>query len=274
MAEDKPARILRSTPLSNGDVVTLPVGIQKPGESQRYREIVIDEMRGVDEELAATKKMRRQPWAYVTTLLRRVVQEIPGLLEDKGNPEKKIAAEYVRDWMSQPDRDALLVAVIVLSGESESDMAVVCPKCGERDDTVPLRYDKFKVYDWPDTAPLVLSGTLPSGYRDPKTKETYRDFTLTIPNGKVQEMVLASAGGNEAKASSLLLASSLQLDGYGDIDQDIARNFKRRDRAYVADLIANSNPGVDMEVEVECSHCGEETKHPVDLTGFFQGASQ
>ena len=268
MENDNPTRILRNEILVPSETVLLPVGIQKPGESVRYREVVVDEICGVDEENLAKAKVRKSPGSVVTTLLRRCVQEIPGLMEPKKKEISLARKEFVCDWMTQIDRDFLLVNILVLSGHDETEVRAYCDDCDEAL-SEKVKYSDLKVYDWPEDAPLHFKETLPKGFRDRKG-EVHRDFEYKFPTGHIQEMVLKQARGNQGKASTLMIASCMSsLGTMGQPDSEQAARFKKADRDFIGNAGLKILPGLDLIRTVECDICGREFRRAVDLSGFF-----
>lgn len=265
----KPAgRVLRLAPLSPSNELLLPVGIMRPGDDKRYREIVIDEMCGRDEENMAKAKVRRNASLASTTLLRRCVQSIPGLIPEKENPLAMIDVQPVREWMTQIDRDFLLVAILVLSGKEETVVRGYCEKCEEELEE-DVTFSEMSLYDWPEDLPMSLSGLLPKGFKD-RQGMVHREFTLAFPSGKIQENVITQARGNSGVASTLLMSACLtKLGDYDHIDSDMATSLRSLDRAHIGSLYNDSFPGLSLSNTVNCDSCGREYDSSVDLSGFF-----
>lgn len=263
-----PTRILRVGKLSPSTEIKLPVGIMRPGDDHRYREVTIDEMCGRDEENLANAKVRRNASLACTTLLRRCIQSIPGLVPDKTNPLGMIEMNPVREWMTQIDRDFLLVSILVLSGQGKSVVRGHCEPCDEGIEE-DVHFSDLDMYDWPDDAPLSISGMLPKGYRDRKGG-VHREFTLAFPSGKVQENVIAQARGNSGMASTLLMSSCLmRLGDHDHVDSDMATSLRALDRGHIGRLYSDEFPGLSLTKTISCDRCGREYEEGIDLSGFF-----
>ena len=273
MADEKveQERILRTEPLYPSDTLKLPVGIVKPGDPTRYRTITIDELCGVDEELIATTKVRRNASLATTKILSRCIQTIPGLVQDKTNPHSQFPDQLVSKCMTQIDRDFVLLAILVLSGRDETVVSGHCENCDIRIEE-NLKFQDLEVYDWPEDAPLSISGTLPKGYVD-KDGNTHRDFTMRFVTGDIQELVLKNSGGNSGKASSLLIGATMEkLGDLEAVDSDVAVRRRTSDRQYIGALQQSKLPGVMLTKKIECEDCGRSQDGVVDLSGFFAEA--
>jgi hypothetical protein len=262
-------RIRRVGKLVASEHVTLPVGICDPETGTRYKEIIIDEMLGKDEENVAKKKIRRNGAKGATVLLRRCVQEIPGLMEQKSDPLRLCPVQYIREWMTQPDRDFLFISILVTSMRDETYAKAYCKDCDESF-SEKQSFTDFPIYDWPDNAPLYIDDEFPQGYKDSEGT-IHKDFRLKFPDGTIQENVIEQGRGNEGLASSLLLAACIDhlgtLDG---IDTDIASRIKFSDRRYIGRMYREKFPGMDLIRQLDCPSCGETFEVTVDLTGFFE----
>jgi hypothetical protein len=261
-------RVLRLEPLIPSDIVTLPVGFCKPGDESRYREVHIDELSGTDEELVAKGKVRRNQSLTITKILSRCVQGVPGLLQEKTNPQSQYPEQTVKNWLTQYDRDFLLVSILALSGKSDT---IVRGYCGECD--IPLeeevQFSDLEVYDWPVDAPLEIQGTLPRGYTD-ALGTVHQDFTLRFVTGALQEQVLTQAGGNAGKASTLFISSCMtQLGTLDAVDIDIAASLRSIDRQFIGNLRDVACPGIMLMRKLECEECGRVYDRQLDLSGFF-----
>ena len=113
------------------DTVRLPIGLRYNGVV--YRDVVIDEMTGVDEENMSSPKIKNNGARALTILLQRCVQEIPGLVERKRRTQDLIDAKYFMD-MYTPDRDYLFMAIRALGLDDNFTQVMTCPKCDNQED--------------------------------------------------------------------------------------------------------------------------------------------
>ena len=113
--------------ITDNNKVILPIGVEVDGV--RYREVTIDEMTGIDEENLSSRKVRNNGAKAITLLLRRCIQSITGVLEQKRDPLALIDERIVRN-MYVADRDFLVLCIRTISGNPEIMMTPECPSCG------------------------------------------------------------------------------------------------------------------------------------------------
>jgi hypothetical protein len=254
------------------EFIRLPIGIEKDGT--RYRDIVVDELNGVDEELLSNKKKTGGNQAKgLTMILARSIQEISGLVERKSNPDTPIDHQIPR-MMYQVDRDYVFSRIQILSERDETVLTATCPKCGELYEENILMSER-PVKEWPEDTPLELKFELPRGYTEinRKTKEqiTHKTGVIRFPLGRDQEAVGTIIKHNQGKAMTAILAACIKSLGTLDsIDQQITARLKGRDRKHLFKLIRDQAPGMKIWETVTCYECGYEgLEAVVDFSGFF-----
>jgi hypothetical protein len=256
--------------LEYSDIVRLPVGIEDGGA--RYREVVIDEMMGIDHHLMTGKKARGNGAIGLSLVLCRCIQEIPGLVENKGDPERLLDRNLIKK-MVQPDRDFLFTRIKLLSGESTGILAGKCPRCREPyEEEVNLK--ELPIIEWPDNAPLQLEFTLEVGHieRDRSTKKpitAHRKGVLRFPTGFEQEAVGKMDNGVQIQ-DSMLAACITKLGSLSSVSMEMVKRFKDRDRAILMDVIKYELPGMRQWKSVQCE-CGREFDIVLDIASFFEG---
>jgi hypothetical protein len=246
------------------DQLRLPVGAIGD-DGMRYRDVVIDEMIGIDDHNIASKKTGKNAAKGITVLISRCVQEVEGLIPKKKNPEKMLDRSFARK-LTIVDRDFLLTRIHMVSGEKEVVMAGVCPRCNEAWEE-PEQLANLPLIEWPDDAPLELEFELPRGYI--KDGKTHKKGKIRFPTGKEQEMI--GAIHNPAEIFDALFASCLiHLGDLTSFNQEMMKRMKASDRRYLMRQLQRSVPGLRQWKTVKCD-CGREFDIHADLTSFFDG---
>lgn len=246
--------------------VTLPVGFYKEGA--RYREVVVDEMCGVDEENMSEASAAKNSSVAVTRLLQRAIQEIVGHTPAKTNPMVMLPEGLIRS-MTLADRDTLLIAVRSASDPDPIKLNSKCPKCeGENEDLVDP--DSIEIREWDDGEPKV-EFELPRGHIDAAGK-AHKLGVLRLPTGKDQEKIIPFIRSSQGKGMTMMLTSLMeQLGELKVVDSTIISRLSTKDRKYLMDKIASSMPGPRLSKQVVCGHCQHEYDTPIGTAHFFGG---
>ena len=167
------------------------------------------------------------------------------------------ARQTVRDLLVA-ERDRELVALRRLSLGPDISARVPCPACGEVSeadfslDVLPLDFQ---------VPPRRLRVELPD----------VGEALLRLPTAGDQEDLLDAGLQGEAEQRTWLLARCLER--YGDLregfDLGFARGLPVRSRAALESAIEECLPELDLEMAVECSHCGAAIVAPFDVPVFF-----
>jgi len=254
------------------DAVRLPVGLEVNGT--RYREVVIDEMTGVDDHNLSSKKVSTNGAKGVSMILNRCIQEVPGYLDQKRDPSKLFNRSLAQN-LTVIDRDYLISRIYMLGGENDVVMAGKCPRCGDswEEDT---KLSDMEVIEWPEDKPLEIEFELPVGLTTVKDgkRVIHKKGRLRFPTGKEQERV----GDLDSPASAfdaMFAACIVELGELAseDIDQTTMRNMKSRDRRYLMRHMQVSLPGLRQWKIVKCE-CGRLFDITADLTAFFDGRQE
>jgi hypothetical protein len=245
------------------DRVSLPIGIDFNGS--RYREVIIDEMTGVDEENMASPKVRNNGSKAITLLLRRCIQEIPGVMPKKTNPMSLCDESIIRK-MYAADRDYLMLCIRALSGKSEVPVPFYCVSCGTGQ-TRDVALSDLEVYEWDDSEPIVEI-ELEKGIFDDLDKQYKKRLTWKLPTGLTQEKV-SELPENQA-GSGVIVAGIQSVEGMDHLPTiDDIRKLSLRDRQIIADTITDNAVGVDPKITLPCESCGADCSAEVDFAGFF-----
>lgn len=249
--------------ITDNDRVVLPIGLEIDGV--RYRNVVIDEMTGIDEENLSSRKVRNNGAKAITLLLRRCIQSIEGVIEQKRDPLSLIDEKYVRN-MYVADRDFLVMCIRTLSGDSELLMNVSCPSCSsEVDKMIDLK--ELDVYEWDENEPVEITVDLPRGFYNKETQQYNSRIRWGFPKGVAQER-LASLPENEM-GTNLIAIGLKGVEGRESIPSaDDVRRLSVRDRGALADEIVQNSVGVETKIDLMCDACGHEFDAEVNTVGF------
>jgi hypothetical protein len=250
--------------LDKTDRLLLPIGVEIDGV--RYREVVIDEMTGIDEENLASPKINNNGAKAITMLLRRCIQEIVGVVPQKTNRMGLISEDVIRN-MYAADRDFLVLCIKGLSDGLDISGDVDCTECG-RPQFREFNFGELDVYEWDEGHDTIVEIELPKGFYDQKTSKYYNQVKWRLPTGKTQEK-LASCKRNEV-ASYMIASGIVSVDGleYTPSLHDV-RMLTLKDRNAFAESILECSVGVDTDLEFECGDCGSTFNKEVDIMGFF-----
>jgi hypothetical protein len=222
---------------------------EEPGAAAAPRRLELRELSGWEEEYLE----RHQAEPNTARLCNEVLARC--LVGSGDDPEG--ARQTVRDLLVA-ERDRELVALRRLSLGPDISARVTCSACGEVSEA------DFSL----DVLPLEF--TAPSrrfAVELPKVGEVL----LRLPTAGDQEDLLDAGLEGEAEQRSWLLARCLER--YGDrhdgFDLDFARSLPVRTRTALETAIEERLPELDLEMAVECSHCGAAIVAPFDVPVFF-----
>jgi len=250
--------------IGNTDRVTLPIGVEVDGI--RYREVVIDEMTGIDEENLASPKIQNNGGKAVTLLLQRCIQEIVGVVDRKKSRMTMIDQKIIKK-MYAADRDYLVLCIKGLSSGLDISGDVQCTSCGATEFR-ELNFSNLDVYEWEEGERVEIEIELPRGFYDERSSKYFNKLVWKLPDGRVQEK-LASVKNNEV-ATYMMASGIVSVEGldYRPSTSDV-RTLSLTDRNYFAECIVDNSVGVDTNMEFECEHCGDMFEKEVDIMGFF-----
>lgn len=167
------------------------------------------------------------------------------------------ARETVRGLLVA-ERDRELVALRRLSLGPDVTAQVTCPACGETSeaefslDALPLDFEP---------PPRQLTVELPE----------VGEVVLRLPTAGDQEDLLDAELEGEAEQRSWLLARCLERYGGRSegFDLDFVRGLPVATRTALQAAIEERLPELDLQMAVECSHCGAPILAPFDVAVFF-----
>jgi endogenous inhibitor of DNA gyrase (YacG/DUF329 family) len=167
------------------------------------------------------------------------------------------ARRTVRDLLVA-ERDRELVALRRLSLGPDVSARVPCPTCGEISeadfslDVLPLEFE---------SPPRELTVEVPEVGK----------VVLRLPTAGDQEDLLDAGFESEAERRSWLLARCVERygDQAGAFDLDFARALPMSTRTALESAIEERLPDLELEMAVDCSHCGAPITAPFDVPIFF-----
>jgi hypothetical protein len=253
------------TTVVNPREVTLPVGVRMNGSV--YRKVWIDEMRAIDHRNSADRAVRANGGKTLTSLLRRCVQEIEGLLERKEKP-MEMFPEAVFRKMTTVDRDFLLVQIRQTSREPRLTHGSPCPSCGAMNEETVL-LDDLEMYDWPDEKETEIEIDLSEVGAVTVQGNLYDRMFFTFASGAAQE---AMSNVKEEDRIFALIASQVRLPDGVRVSQTDVLPWSDTVIAEIMEQVAEGLPGYDLRRSFQCSSCGTEYDVGLDLTRFFHNA--
>lgn len=178
------------------------------------------------------------------------------------------------------DKAAILVALRISGFGHEYKANVRCTSCGEVfSHTFDLRKCPYKFLE---TNPSVPNSNL-FEFVLPKSKKLIKFSLLTdkddleiMTDQRQKRKVLASknpaAADIDTRPTDELLKMIKSIDGVDDrteISKFVTTKMSMQDSRAFRQYINDISPGVDMEEEVKCTHCGEKDLYRVPLSSQF-----
>lgn len=178
------------------------------------------------------------------------------------------------DQLLVGDRNAILNAIRVSAYGHEYEAKVVCPKCNEEQDRT---FDLSKIpMHTLDVDPVSGPGSNRFTFTLPMWQKIVEFKLLTGGDvaslDKDMERVRKARNGAEETVTMRLLAQILSIDGEDDRAKvaRMVQNMPARDSRDVRGYMDDITPRVDMEQEMACAACGEESTVDIPMgTEFF-----
>tara|TARA_R100000808_G_C2144295_1_gene152092 strand:- start:508 stop:1317 length:810 start_codon:yes stop_codon:yes gene_type:complete len=249
--------------LSDDNVCTLPIGIYRDGIY--HKEVIIDELTGVDQHALSDPKNRKNPQGAISNILRRVIQEIPGVLDKKSNPTHLIPERYINE-MFQADIDALVLKCFIVSEESSRTLDFDCAAC-EAKLQEDLDLKELDVYGHDPEEPPFVNIELPRGIEFDDT--LYKKGRFHFITGGIQNKISKYANRGLYYTFSAVMTQCLELEDGQKFNLEQVARMKAKDRNYVMSVVQDTIPGVDLNIEIECPECGADSEVAVDVANFF-----
>ena len=174
--------------------------------------------------------------------------------------------------MISGDRDAIMVALRILSFGSEYPVEISCPKCGENQEiefnlnNVPINSLKVE----PDAlGENKFSLTLPFSKKKVVVKfltGTEEEDIMVASQKKKKNKVL-----NEGLITTQMLFSITSVDGKSDraFVNKFVNNMPARDVLYVQRFLAKNTPSAELKGEFDCNICDENSEVDIPIGASF-----
>jgi len=255
-----------STPSSLAEVseswpegrLVLPGGILD-SHGKCHRAVSVRPLTGADEELLADRRYQNGP-QQVSDFLAQVVTRVDGV----DDPITKNTTAR----MLIGDRDYLLLRLRQMNVSDTVEEVVRCPRpgCGKKAD-VEFSIAELEVRRAENLQPRYdFAFAEPAFADDPDSMRG----AFRLPTGSDQEAVAELGDINVAVANTRLFSRVLlHLGRRAPVSEADARAMPLKIRRELNALIAKHSPGPNLDIEVQCPHCGADVSYPFDLYGFF-----
>jgi len=243
--------------------IKLPIGFVGE-DGNLYKNVVIDEMTGVDDEIISNPRYRKNPVQAMTHLFRRVIQEVPGLIPQKKNRFGLISSTLI-SGMHVADRDYLMICMAIASFGETYDHDWACSRCGS-EHTTEVELRRVAVVDHPEGQDRRVEFTLPRPVRV-SGKDVSRG-EIRFPVTKDQEIAAQSAGGLGVQATKMLALLITDMEGARPSLEEV-RRFSSNARRAISAAIEQNLPGVDLSATISCEDCGATQKEALNISAFF-----
>lgn len=237
--------------------LVLPGGILD-NQNRCFQTVLVRQLTGKDEELLADRRYRNAA-RQVTDFLAQVVVEVPGL--------NKLVNPALTEQMLIGDRDYLLLRLRQMTMGDRVEQVMRCPSvsCGKKAD-VEFQISELQVRRAGAIEPeYEFELSEPARKDDPKSKVV----VLRLPRGQDQEAILDGEDLNPALANTRLFARIVKSLGRRSLDEAEARDLPLKARHEITAFLRMMSPGPDLEIDIQCPHCGHDMSFPFDLYGFF-----
>ena len=264
------------TPEEQAPVYTSNIEVNEDGESERFNLLAgyidkegnhhttftLREMTGRDEEAISKSDVKQNGAKLIATLLERCVLSIGTLTKKSVGNE---AWKEVIKGLLVGDQDYMLLKLRELSMGGEIEVTHSCPYCKE---SLKTLLDVSELDIIPFRGERVIQFSLPKGYRD-KKGVLHKDGTLRLPTGQDREILTPIARKNVAQASTLMLTRLCKFEDGLYVTEDIMRDLTVRDREYLQKILQENLFGINLEIDVVCTSCGEDFKGNLNTTNFI-----
>ena len=264
------------TPEEKAPVYKNTIEVNEEGETERFNLLAgyidkegnhhttftLREMTGRDEEAISKSDLKQNGAKLISTLLERCVLSIGSLTRKTvGGEEWK---EVIKGLLVG-DQDYMLIKLRELSMGGEIEVTHTCPYCKE---SLKTMLDVSELEISPFKGQREVPFSLPKGYRDRKGV-LHRDGTMRLPTGQDREILTPIARKNVAQASTLMLTRLCKFEEGLYVTEDIMRDLTVRDREYLQKLLQENLFGINLEIDVTCTSCGEDFKGNLNTTNFI-----
>ena len=219
------------------------------------------EMNGKDEEAISKADVRQNGAKMVNVLVERCVTQIGTLTK------KECGARWgtvVRELLGG-DLDYMAFKIRELSKGKEVEFIHKCPNCGTKLTTI-VSTDEFQIKPYMGQSAIDFS--LVRGYKDVRG-ELHKDGIIRLPNGFDREIVTPLFKKNPSTAMTMMLTRLMAFNDGALVTQNLVNEMTLRDREILEKIIKENTFGIDTNIEIVCSSCGQDISGEVGQSNFL-----
>ena len=219
------------------------------------------EMNGKDEEAISKADVRQNGAKMVNVLVERCVTQIGTLTK------KECGAKWgtvVRELLGG-DLDYMAFKIRELSKGKEVEFIHKCPNCGTKLTTI-VSTDEFQIKPYMGQSAIDFS--LVRGYKDGRG-ELHKDGIIRLPNGFDREIVTPLFKKNPSTAMTMMLTRLMAFNDGALVTQNLVNEMTLRDREILEKIIKENTFGIDTNIEIVCSSCGQDISGEVGQSNFL-----
>jgi len=219
------------------------------------------EMNGKDEEAISKADIRSNGAKMVNVLVERCVVQIGTLTK------KECGAQWgtiIRELLGG-DLDYMAFKIRELSKGKEVEFQHTCPSCKTKLTTI-VSTDEFGLK--PYKGQSAINFTLLRGYKDGKG-EIHKEGVLRLPNGFDREIVTPLFKKNVSTAMTMMLTRLIAFNDGALVTQNNVNEMTLRDREILEKIIKENTFGLDTNIDIVCSTCGQDISGEVGQSNFL-----
>ena len=219
------------------------------------------EMNGKDEEAISKADVRQNGAKMVNVLVERCVTQIGTLTK------KECGARWgtvVRELLGG-DLEYMAFKIRELSKGKEVEFIHKCPNCGTKLTTI-VSTDEFQIKPYMGQSAIDFS--LVRGYKDGRG-ELHKDGIIRLPNGFDREIVTPLFKKNPSTAMTMMLTRLIAFNDGALVTQNLVNEMTLRDREILEKIIKENTFGIDTNIEIVCSSCGQDISGEVGQSNFL-----
>ena len=219
------------------------------------------EMNGKDEEAISKADVRQNGAKMVNVLVERCVTQIGTLTK------KECGARWgtvVRELLGG-GLDYMAFKIRELSKGKEVEFIHKCPNCGTKLTTI-VSTDEFQIKPYMGQSAIDFS--LVRGYKDGRG-ELHKDGIDRLPNGFDREIVTPLFKKNPSTAMTMMLTRLMAFNDGALVTQNLVNEMTLRDREILEKIIKENTFGIDTNIEIVCSSCGQDISGEVGQSNFL-----
>ena len=219
------------------------------------------EMTGKDEEAISKADVRSNGAKMVNVLVERCVVQIGTLTKKECGTRW---GTIIREMLGG-DLDYMAFKIRELSKGKEVRFEHKCPNCGQKLTTI-VNTDEFAIKPYMGQSAIDFS--LVRGYKDGRG-ELHKDGVIRLPNGFDREIVTPLFKKNMSTAMTMMLTRLIAFNDGALVTQALVNEMTLRDREVLEEIIKDNTFGIDTNVEIVCTSCGQDISGEVGQSNFL-----